>query len=93
MWAILGSIFTKGNGAKLGATAAGGTGLITLIFSLYGNISNKIEDSQKDQGSYMREYVELTIRPITTELKYQNKEIRETKELVKDLHKHILKGK
>jgi hypothetical protein len=93
MWPIILGIFAKGNGAKIGGAAIGGTGIITLILSLHGNISEKIENSQKDQQAYMREYVDLTVRPITSELKHQNGDIKETKALVRDIHSYLLKRK
>lgn len=93
MWSAIFSTFVKGNGIKIGVAAGGSISVFTLIMSLHGNISKKIEDSQKEQKSYMREYVELTIRPITTELKNQKVHIKETKELVRDIHNYLLKRK
>lgn len=79
----------KSKGLKVGAGALGGSGLIVLILGLNNDISNKLAAQKAEQ----KEYVQLVLKPVYTEIMYLKQETRETKQLVRDIHNHLLKSK
>lgn len=81
--------FMKSKGAKIGAGALSGGGLVAIILSLHANVMTKIDQQKKDQ----KEYVNLSIKPIETEISYIKKEQIETKSMVRDIHNYLIKAK
>lgn len=73
-----------GQGLAVG-TASGS--LLALIFSLHNDVIGKIEAQRVER----REYVQLVMKPVEVEIKNLKKETVETKELIKDIHKHLLR--
>ncbi len=72
--------------AKIGV---GGTGLIGIIFTLQTNMTGKIDRAE----ARSKEHIELKLAPFEVEVKHLSKEIKETKNMVKDLHNHFFKNK
>lgn len=74
--------------AKMGAGAIGGSSLLAIVFGLHTDVTHKIEKERVAQ----KEYVELVLEPIKTEIKHLSGDSRETKQLVRDIHNHLLKN-
>ncbi len=79
----------KSKAVKVGAGALGGSGALALIFGLHYDIKQEVGIQKKDQ----KEYVHLVLEPLKVEIKNLNKDIVETKLMVRDLHKHMLRNK
>ena len=82
---VLGFIM-KSKGAKLGVGALGGSGVLVLVMSLHADITNRIEAQDFQQ----RERTILMLAPIETEIANLKSEQRETKDMVRDIHNHLL---
>ena len=85
---LLGGLM-KSKGLKMGAGAHSGGGLIVLILGLNNDISNKLIAQKAEQ----KEYVQLVLKPLQTQIAYLKEETRETKQLVRDIHNYLLKKK
>ncbi len=86
MWAQLIAWMFKSRAAKVGGGVLGGTAGITLIMGLHANITGQI-DKAEAQG---KEYVQLKLDPFKVEVVNLKKEVAETKDMVKDIHRYLL---
>ena len=64
-------------------------GLTPLALGLHANMTNKIEVAE----TRSKEYVQLKLEPFQKEIDNLKKEVGETKEMVQDIHKHLLNKK
>lgn len=87
MFAQLLGFLMKSKGAKVGAGAVGGSGLLALVIGLHADITGKIEK----QDVAHKEYVQLTLKPVEVQIQGLQKEQAETKVMVRDIHNHLLK--
>lgn len=71
---------------KLGGGILGGTGALTLIFGLHGNVVGQIDKAE----ARSKEYVGLKLGPFETEIKNLKKDVKETKDMVKDIHIYLI---
>lgn len=88
MWTYLAGLM-KSNGTKLSFGAIGGSGLIALIIGLHQDVTAKINR----QDAQQKEYVVLVLAPLQTEIQHLQSEQKETKEMVRDIHKYLLQTK
>ena len=86
--AILGWVM-KSKGAKLGAGAISCSGLIAVIFNLNAGINNKIDK----QDTLHKEYINLSMKPIQTEINSLKTVQSDIKVMVRDIHNYLLKTK
>ncbi len=87
MWSQLIGWIMKTKAAKIGGSVLGGGGLIALVFGLHQNVNSKI-DRVEDRN---KEHVQLLLEPVKTEIKHLKKEVKETKDMVRDIHNYLLK--
>jgi len=75
--------------AKLGGSVIGGGGIIALFLAFQTDYKERI-----DKIEFKNErYSELLLKPVYVEINYLKKDIKETKIMVKDIHKYLLKTK
>lgn len=89
MFSQLAAWLVKSNGAKVGLGAVGGSGIVALVLTLHGDMTNKIQA----QDSHHKAYIALSIQPLQTEVRNLRDEQKEIKELVRDIHKYLLENK
>jgi hypothetical protein len=83
----------ESKGAKLGAGAVGGGGVLILVLGLHSNVTGQLQIQKKEQLDFTREYVSLTIEPLKVEISNLKKDSEETKRMVRDIHQYLLKNK
>lgn len=76
----------KSNIAKVGAVSIGSTGILALVLNLHAGVTARLDN----EISNRKEYVELVLKPMQTEISNLEKETRETKLLVRDIHSYLL---
>lgn len=76
-------VAVKSKGAKVGGIIGTSGGLIALIFGLHSDVTNKIEI----QGAHAKEYTDLKIETVKTELRYLKDGQTEIKALILRLNK------
>ncbi len=76
----------KSKGVKIGGSLLGGSGLIALIMGLHFDVSGKIDKAE----SNAKQYAELVVAPIKTEITNLKTEVSDTKEMVRDIHNYLL---
>ena len=86
MWGVFTSWLIKSKGAKIGAGAASGSGLLALIFGLHSDVSSKIEK----QETRLKEHVQLSLVPIKVENTNLKEDVKETKQMVREIRNHLL---
>lgn len=64
-------------------------GLTPLVLGLHANMSSKIEVAE----ARSKEYIQLKLDPFEREIENLKKNVGETKQMVKDIHKHLLEKK
>lgn len=79
----------KSKVAKVGVGAIGGSGLLALIFLLHTDVKAEIEKQDVRQ----KEHVRLMIVPVQVQMQSLQKQVTETKTMVRDIHNHLLKNK
>jgi len=79
----------KSKGVKVGGTLLGGGSMVALLLGAHADITTKIEKQDERQ----KEYVQLMLKPIETEMRHLKEETKETKGLVRDIHNYLLKNK
>ena len=85
--------FMASKGAKVGVGALGGSGLIALVLGLHTDVTKRIDHQQIEQKAYVREYVQLTLKPVQVEIENLRRDSTETKEMVKEIRNHLLNKK
>jgi len=80
-------------GAKFGIGAAGGTSLVAMVLGLHTDVTTRIDIQKIEQKAYVREYVQLTMRPVQVEIENLHRNSRETKEMVREIRNHLLNKK
>lgn len=71
----------------MGGTAA--TGLLGLIFNLHSDVVTRIEK----QDVAHKEHIQLVIKPLERDMKSFERNQNEIKQLIRDIHRHLLKTK
>ena len=79
----------KSKGMKVGAGAVSGSGLLVLLYSANAEINIRFEK----QESRQKEYVNLSLKPIQTEISNIKTQQTEIKSMVRDIHSYLLKSK
>jgi putative effector of murein hydrolase LrgA (UPF0299 family) len=74
---------------KIGAGAASGVGILTLIFNLNTSVLKKVEKHE----AQLKEHVQLVLRPVQIQIKNLREEQKETKKLIMDIHNYLLESK
>ena len=93
MFSLIKSWIMKSKAAKVGAGALSGGSIIALIFYLNTAVVAKVEKQKIELKDYVKEYVQMAIEPIKTEITNLKDIQKETKEMVRDIHKFLLKTK
>ena len=89
MWSLLVSWLVKSKAAKVGAGVASGSGILGLVLGLHYDVTNRIDKVKADRA----EYVQLVLEPVNREISHVKDGIDETKDMVRDIHNHLLKTK
>ena len=79
----------KSKGVKFGVGALGGSGIIALILGL--NVGVKADLNMQEVR--LKEYVQLVIAPIKTEIKNLKVNVDNTNTKVNAIHEYLLKNK
>lgn len=69
-----------------GSLAIGGGGIVTLVLALHKDVKVKMKEDKAET----KEFIEMRLQPITTENDNLKLDITETKQMVRDLHNHLL---
>lgn len=86
MWTIILGWVLKSKAIKVGVGAVGGSGLLALIFNLHADITQRIDREVENR----KEYIQLVISPLQSEVSNLKDGVNETKVMVRDLHNHLL---
>lgn len=79
----------KSKGAKIGAGALGSGGVLILILALHSDVTARITAEKIDR----KEYVNLVLMPVQTQITNLKNDIKETKSMVRDIHNYLLNKK
>ncbi len=93
MWATILGWFMASKGAKATFGATVGGGLLTLILSLHASVNTKIDSQDKTQKAYVKEYVQLSIKPVHVEIINLKKGQDKTQQMLRDISNHLLNSK
>ena len=80
-------LFTSTKG-KVTSLAGSGVAIVVLVMAVQADVGKKLD---KQEGR-LKEYVNLTIKPIQTDIKNLYREQTETKNMVRDIHNYLLKS-
>ena len=82
----------KSKAAKVGGSILGGSGVLTLILFLHTSVTGDIDKVEAQGKQYTKEYVDLSLKPFTVEMKNMKTEMGEMKGMVQDIHNHLFKN-
>lgn len=81
--------FVGNTKVKVGTGILGGGGFITLILFLHSDVTAKIMAEKTNR----KEYVNLVLKPLHTEISNLKEDIKTTKGMVRDIHNYLLNKK
>lgn len=82
------SWFVTSKTVRIGSSVAGGAGVLTLILSLNSTVNAKVDKAEVRT----KRYAELIIEPVKVEIAHLKEKVKETNEMVKDIHNYLLKN-
>ena len=93
MFATISGRIMKSKAVKVGAGAISGGSVLALILYLNTAVVAKVEKQKIELKHYVQEYVQMAIEPIKTEIINLKEIQKDIKEMVRDIHKFLLKTK